>query len=314
MSTMLKCRCSAQSSKYCIEKSCKNCCRSISCKRHAPQQCEDCGVEYRADAFKSSRKIGMLSKKCVKCKEKEFLCKICKRRRFDRNCSFRSCRDCCEEEKCKSHLNSNNCCVKCKKMRKICKDNMCVSCFCNNHDCEVHYTICGNCPGKIKKHKCSLCKECCHDFKCGTHFIQDDDVTIRLLNDYKLTLHLSKFLPVEIINKIVDDYLDVISECKFCDTKFSSLNACFESGLAFRCRACAVLICDDCFDESLNICKNCMENMEEYSVSGTESYYDDAHSYHSFSDGDNIYDYLGITNNYDSDYEYIHDSNYEYDD
>ena len=194
MIAAMKCSCSVQSSKYCIEKKCKNCCNNVECKRHMPQYCEDCGEMY---TFNSGKRNALLQNKCSKCIR---MCAVCKIKRLDIKCVSRNCKKCCTEKSCKVHLNVNNWCKKCKKARRQCIANNCTNCYCDNTTCKLHYNQCVNCPTMVEKYKyikCKCCKGCCRNWKCCNHFIVDGDVDFELLNRYKCTLYQT-MLPVVI--------------------------------------------------------------------------------------------------------------------
>ena len=112
--------------------------------------------------------------------------------------------------------------------------------------------------------------------RCYVHFIQDDSVTTELLHDYKLTLYLIsslsstdevvRILPVSIVDKIVDDYLDVRTECYICHYKFSSFDDCLSYGCAISCCECHNWVCEACsdrcgggWDEISYYCLSCYE-------------------------------------------------------
>lgn len=288
---MQNCKCSSQSSKYCIDKKCKNCCENIKCRRHGTHYCKDC--EKLLD---NTNKRHILSRKCNKCLNKHLMCTVCNNERYDNKCSFKHCKKCCKEELCNIHLNVNNWCKQCKTYQKICKNNNCVNCYCNNNDCTIHYTNCKNCTTFIEKKKCKHCKECCKNVKCYYHFIQDEDITNKLLNNYKFTLYGIKNLPVCIIDKIVDDFLDVIEECKECHYKFSSFEECCSAGVVFSCENCKEYICDNCVMEHSRYytieryCKDCYESSTDDDDIDVDN---DDYEYYDDDDSDEYHDYDG---------------------
>ena len=49
-----------------------------------------------------------------------------------------------------------------------------------------------------------------------------------------------------IIDKIVDEFLDVIVRCKDCSLPFSSLGSCILNEIAFLCECCNKYVCGEC--------------------------------------------------------------------
>jgi hypothetical protein len=101
---------------------------------------------------------------------------------------------------------------------------------------------------------------------CYDHFIQDDDLTKKILNDYKVSLNLIRGLPECLINKIVDEYVDARIKCVSCDYKFSSLNEDISDGYANVCYGCNKWVCDICVTTEYSLykidkfCKVCCHN------------------------------------------------------
>ncbi len=272
----MKCSCSAQSSKNCIERKCKSCCTNVECKRHAPQCCKDCGEMYIIDNYKYKKQMALLKNKCFKCSEGESkICAVCKTGRLDIYCVSRNCVKCCTEESCNVHLNVNNWCNKCKKTQRRCINNNCMDCYCDDTSCKVHYHQCDNCPTMIILGICNSCKCCCRNWKCSVHFIVDGDVNFELLNQYKCTLHHTD-LPVPIIDKIVNNFLNVIVRCKDCARSLPSLNSSILNKIAFACDFCYKFVCADCVQPTeeysyYHYCNGCVGRVSQ-SEDGGDNY------------------------------------------
>ena len=165
-------------------------------------------------------------------------------------------------ETCHGPLDGKKRCKTCKHKRYLCINNQCRSCACTDNKCLMHYRKCRLCPGRIERKKCSRCKDCCHNTRCNYHFIQEGNVTAELLNFCKIVLY-SKHLPADIVNKIVDEHLDVREKCKTCHIKFSSLNSCISSYAAFKCGIRFLYVCDKCdgenwlCDDESYLCRGC---------------------------------------------------------
>ena len=135
----------------------------------------------------------------------------------------------------------------------------------------------------IETKKCSHCKECCRNSKCIHHFIQDRDVSTGLLNSYKVALIL-KGLPVEIIDRMVNDFLDVREKCKYCRRIFSSLSESEHTGIALQCNSCRKYLCGNCgvidrYMSTYDVCSDCCNSAGDF-----EDYYEGA-----FDDDDDDY-------------------------
>lgn len=186
---------------------------------------------------------------------------------YSKYCIDKKCKTCCKNIKCRIHRkhyckdcqslsdNSNKRVKKCKKCQ-----NKKLSCLvCNVQRCDS---------------KCSFshCKNCCQNIKCAYHFIQDQDVSTELLNDYKVKLCLIENLPVCIIDKIIDDYLDVMEKCKECHYKFSSLSHCISDGVVHSCENCKELVCENCVFEDYThkriqrYCTDCFVNDIDHDI------------------------------------------------
>lgn len=76
--------------------------------------------------------------------------------------------------------------------------------------------------------------------------IDDMDLDEKILNDYKISLYQIQKLPVSIINKIIDEYIDTRTQCKDCNFVFSSLNDDILDGCAIECSYCNQWICHYC--------------------------------------------------------------------
>ncbi len=250
--------------------------------RHTTQQCSDCGKAYEIDEHKNINQ-GIKTNKCTTCFWKSVMCSVCKKTKYSDKCYSRNCQKCCTSEHCTVHINENNRCNKCLKTQKICKNNGCARCYCNDNECTVHYTKCDSCSNMIETKKCSHCKDCCRSSQCIHHYIQDRDVTTGLLNSYKVALIL-KGLPVEIINKTVNEFLDVREKCKHCHRIFSSLSHCEQTAVALQCNSCRKYLCSTCggvdgyiltYDMCANCCRACDQDLYGDEDSSDDSYYDD---------------------------------------
>ena len=84
------------------------------------------------------------------------------------------------------------------------------------------------------------------------------------LNLYKVSLYPITDLAIELINKVVDDYLDSRIQCNYCCTKLDK-NCVEKRSVSCACSNCYgyEFICDDCSDkayiwpDNLHLCKEC---------------------------------------------------------
>jgi len=271
--------CGHTPSPLCIQQKCKLCCNSIKCYRHNDQFCVSCNIIVKSkNAVKHTNVIRCVDSKCVKCckslkcrRHKKYVkCSSCEKNNCNKNCISGNCNLCCEEKYCTVHLNKNNQCVLCTSSHKICINDCCSSCLCSdNPTCDVHFAYCINdvCDRRISTHtSCNLCNICCKNVdKCDDHYITDEHLEKKHVNDYKFALYsLGRSdkviqntincstntpcfrLPIELINKISDEYLDTRTKCAVCKFALNSLEECFESNLAICCEKCNKIVCDTC--------------------------------------------------------------------
>lgn len=94
---------------------------------------------------------------------------------------------------------------------------------------------------KKKYHKyCKYeeCKDCCISKKCKVHYLQPEDIDIVYLEECKEILTGLKFgedcyFPLDIVNKIVDEYVDIRLICGVCKEKLT-----FEDDDILHCGMC----------------------------------------------------------------------------
>lgn len=213
----IKCKCDNIGSKECIDNYCKKCCYNIKCKRHPNKN-----------------------------RNKKISCK-CTNLYINYNCLDKLCSLCCNNQNCKIHNKLCNC--KNKNYELNCLDKLCNNC-CKNKKCPQHFTICKcnndgdeNCINKF-------CQNCCKNFECDHHYMYKEDLTIEVLNDYKKIITNYKIkIPVEIINYIVDEFIDDRNNCCVCQIRFDYDNL-------TTCNECKQYICYDCvFDKDIK-CSN----------------------------------------------------------
>lgn len=161
------------------------------------------------------------------------------------------------------------------------------------------------------------CSRCCNNKDCVKHknsqqktiVIAEDkssniEITQNVLNDYKFLFYsFNKNLPIEIINKIVDEYLDDRNFCITCKWKFDD-----DAYDMMFCDCCNECICDVCCNQNYDgykieyYCDDCYEELESESENENESddnanYYEHYINYYYESDDDSYYsdiDYEGI--------------------
>ena len=289
-----KCLCGQIGSIYCIQKRCKNCCRDNNCIKHFVNfNCVECNKQLN----KSYKNIPCYENKCNECcksskckKHKNHLrCIICKNRYFNKKCSNKNCDECCNFEECKTHLNENNKCENCNEtiFSTKCSKKICKYCICDTKNCDTHYKLCKCGVNKIeKKNKCKVCKDCCKDYKCYLHYVQDESLSTDILNKYKIQLYLLNKFPIEIINIIIDEYVDARTDCNICKYKFT-FDYDIDYGNAVACQGCYQWACNDAecsksfyFGCIEYYCIKCAENVDD-----DESYFDsDSDFYDEFSD------------------------------
>jgi hypothetical protein len=145
-------------------------------------------------------------------------------------------------------------CDKCDNIASIyCNNLKCKSC-CIDKKCNKHYIKinkkCLEC-NNIGSKKCinKLCLTCCvnKDNKCLKHYEQkiiiNNTYDNKKLNKIKILLYQIKKLPVDIINTIVDKYLDNRISCNNCN-KYKIQNN------IFYCNHCNFQICINCLEDT----------------------------------------------------------------
>lgn len=196
------------------------------------------------------------------------------------HCINHLCGRCCDGRNCKMHAYNQRCsgCNR-KSIVSSCIDEKCYQC-CDNIQCDKHFTNC-NC-GKRANLQCetfSCCGNCCTSSHCEYHFTCGHELTNRDFNNYKMMLYTKKMLPLELINSIVDDYLDNRIRCCECDYKLTDVgNGCED---ALICDGCDKWVCDDWVSDcSVKVsityyieryCRSCYENLST-SNDSDESY------------------------------------------
>ena len=119
---------------------------------------------------------------------------------------------------------------------------------------------------------------------------------------------------MEIVNKMVNEFLDVREKCKNCRRIFSSLSHCIHTEIALQCNYCRKYLCSTCggvdgyilsCDTCADCCRACDPDLHGYD---DEDAYDDEDEDFDYSD----YYYGGISNDAEEVTEYS--SNFDYDD
>jgi len=171
---------------------------------------------------------------------------------------------------------------------KYCIDKKCYSC-CNNNKCEEHFLLCKCKKRKIKKDLCrtnSCCGKCCTDSHCDHHFDTGHEMTNKDLMYCKVILGSKGILPAELINIIVDEYIDNRLKCYICDYKFLDLENEISYGSARVCYICNNWICENCYSTSLiygtieTFCDFCQYDIESDDTD-LESFESDLESFES---------------------------------
>ena len=119
-----------------------------------------------------------------------------------------------------------------------------------------------------------------NNYDCGFHYLTKYNLTIKIINNYKIILLSLKILPVDIINSIINVYIDNRIICQLCDFKFNNLKYCIKNKDAVKCNICEKYTCYNCTINDL--CFNCCD--------------DDDYNYYN----DNNYDYNDDNNSDDS--------------
>jgi hypothetical protein len=111
----------------------------------------------------------------------------------------------------------------------------------------------------------SCSKKCCTDSHCSVHFDTFEEMTTDDANDIKMILYNQKpQLSVDLINLIVDGYVDNRLKCYNCNFKFLDLDDAFSYGYIAYCHMCNKCFCENCFQskmyghEIFQICDACI--------------------------------------------------------
>lgn len=248
------CKCKKKSKKYCTTKSCKNCCKDENCKIHNQIFCIACSQKnysIKCNQFMCSNCC--TNKNCSNMEHRNNSNKcICKKNKFSTNCIVKKCYDCCDNINCRSHKEKFNKCIDCNINNYKCNFKKCENC-CDDATCAKHFPLC-KCNKNFIGLKCKYrkCSECCKNLKCHLHYLQDIDLDTKILNNYKIELYKYKLLPTEIVNKIIDEFLDSRFTCSICTYKINFQND-FFSGKIVQCDICNIWICSDWVNN--NCCK-----------------------------------------------------------
>lgn len=149
-----------------------------------------------------------------------------------------ACNDCCINKYCVTHT---ICSCKDNFVDVHCVDFKCLSC-CQNTECSVHYRPCHCVRRKqtmTKKYTptyCTDCKYCCSDFDCHRHFVIQDYSRNTIIECKKEISEICRKLPTEIIDYIIDDFVDTRITCNICQLRSLHYNMCI-------CNNCGVKIC-----------------------------------------------------------------------
>ena len=237
--TTILCKCNKLADKKCVNNSCYDCCLQIKdiCMKHKnPNLCK-CGNLYSPYCIKNGCKNCCSGKDCQAHEYKLKLCN-CGKTNFDIECIERVCIQCCKNDLCEKHF------IFCKcKINKINIDTYCTT---------------KSCSGK-----------CCYDSHCSFHFDTDENMSLKELNNYKiLLLSRNKIkLSIEIINIIIDDFLDNRIKCIICNNKYS-LDDAVCIGDIEQCESCNnwmcfEICCNEYYSKSsfYKWCINCSENL-----------------------------------------------------
>ena len=270
----LKCKCKHE--KKCSNNLCKACCYNnktfINCEIHKKFACK-CG---------NFDNIINCNNKCCNecCLTNDKHCNIHKTKcicgkTFSPTCINKSCKKCCSGINCVTHKYKLDLC-KCMHdtFNDSCIDKLCIKC-CNNNNCSYHFNYRCKCNMKVKINtycKTTSCSSyCCYDPYCDVHF-EINYITNNDIINYKLLLNYCKIeLPDEIIDVIVDGFIDNRVKCIICNTKYNISDRGYDF---LQCHNCNNYMCDtqpDCsevsFDEHTIYywCINCYDKSLNYS-------------------------------------------------
>jgi hypothetical protein len=166
------------------------------------------------------------------------------------HCFYKYCRNCCDGINCNLHEYKTKECI-CKEtyFNKLCLDKKCRKC-CNNKKCNEHFILCKCTKKVIKKDLCntnSCSGRCCNDSHCTYHFDTDHELTNKDFIWRKTVLGSKRIIPTEIINIIIDEYLDNRLKCIVCDHKFVDIENDISYGFACVCYICNNWVCEICY-------------------------------------------------------------------
>lgn len=264
-----------QRKKRCVNKCCKKCCSNPKCQIHNQTLCPKCEQNNMSPSCSKFYCESCCDiKNCSNSVHREkFLKCECGKKRFDSKCVDLKCFDCCSNKTCSKHKDKFNKCIGCKIHLFNCELEYCDDC-CDNKSCSKHFIKCSCNSSNYINLKCEYkkCKECCVNIKCLTHFIQDYDLSCQILNNYKVELYKMKNIPAEIINIIIDDYVDARYKCTICGYKIN-FDVDFSNGCIVNCDGCDEWVCDHLYGNCsksvydgckiYNYCIECYDELDE---------------------------------------------------
>ena len=170
------------------------------------------------------------------------------------SCINNYCKECCNGINCNTHYYKLiECICKKKNYNKCCIDKKCNNC-CNNKECDEHFVLCKCKKEIIKKNTCNTnsCNgKCCNDSHCIYHFHTGHEMTNNDFVYAKIILGSKHIIPTELINKIIDEYLDNRLTCNVCNYKFEDIESDISYGFAKVCFICNNWVCENCSSTSL---------------------------------------------------------------
>ena len=195
------------------------------------------------------------------------------------SCINKYCKNCCNGINCSIHSYKLRGC-ECKKefFNNLCIDKKCKRC-CNNIKCDVHFILCKCKNGIIKKDTCntdSCSGKCCNDSDCTYHFDTGHEMVDKDFTYCKIVLGSKHVLPTNLINIIVDEYLDNRLKCIVCEYKFADIESDIDYGFARLCFICNKWVCENCSSTKIiyatnesfcSFCEYCYSEMESDSDS-----------------------------------------------
>lgn len=263
----MSCKCTNNYSIYCISKGCINCCNNLKCLRHNLQKCK-CDINF-IDYDCTNKCCIDCCINSLNCKNKKhrnkLKCKKCYKKIYTIGCDKKLCIDCCNNFYCIKHKEKfKDKCIICKNrnFNINCINKKCNDC-CKNTNCNEHYNIC-ECNNINLKSECESCKKCCKNYKCYKHFLQDDDLSQEIINNYKIQLLLKNKISIELINVIIE-YVDCRTICKICKYKFS-LNEDCSNGVSTVCQNCHSWVCNEVYNDCSKIYNYDKYTFETYCI------------------------------------------------